>query len=270
MGDLSRPGDGAGSPGVLRSCPWGLGVWSAIARGSFEAVSYTECRALSPLVACTWEQVTLTGQDHLVVPDACVDLIWSGERLSIAGPDTGPRMVMLEPGTRLVGARLRMGAAGSALGLPASEIRDLSPDAAEVLGKSIAAALLDRLHAGADPHLLLLRALELQGLGEPDPLVSAAIAALDRSHARVDSVADELGVSARHLQRRVGDAVGYGPKILARVLRFRRLQALPRGPLVDLALEAGYADQAHMTAEVTRLAGVSPVRFLKDRTPTAA
>jgi hypothetical protein len=35
-------------------------------------------------------------------------------------------------------------------------------------------------------------------------------------------------------------------------------------------LDAGYADQAHMTAEVTALAGVSPVRFLKDRAATAA
>ena len=96
------------------------------------------------------------------------------------------------------------------------------------------------------------------------------MAALDRPHARVAAVAAELGVSARQLQRRVTDAVGYGPKTLARVLRFRRLQALPAGPLVELALEAGYADQAHMTAEVTELAGISPVRFLKDRTPTAA
>jgi AraC-like DNA-binding protein len=107
------------------------------------------------------------------------------------------------------------------------------------------------------------------------------VAALDRPGARVASVADELGLSARQLQRRVADAVGYGPKLLARILRFRRLQALaapradgssgdPRVPLVELALDAGYADQAHMTDEVTRLAGLSPVRFLKDRTPTAA
>jgi AraC-like DNA-binding protein len=115
-----------------------------------------------------------------------------------------------------------------------------------------------------------MRALELRQLGEPDPLVLAAISSLGRPQARVDSVADELGVSARHLQRRIGDAVGYGPKMLARVLRFRRLQTLSPGPLVELALEAGYADQAHMTAEVTHLAGVPPVRFLKDRTPTAA
>ena len=36
------------------------------------------------------------------------------------------------------------------------------------------------------------------------------------------------------------------------------------------ALEAGYADQAQMTAEVTRLAGIPLVRFLTDRSPTAA
>jgi AraC-like DNA-binding protein len=72
------------------------------------------------------------------------------------------------------------------------------------------------------------------------------------------------------LQRLVNAAAGYGPKLLARVLRFRRLQALAPAPLVELALEAGYADQAHMTAEVRLLAGLSPVRFLKDRSPTAA
>ncbi|HWY89251.1 MAG TPA: hypothetical protein VNY31_01130 [Solirubrobacteraceae bacterium] len=58
--------------------------------------------------------------------------------------------------------------------------------------------------------------------------------------------------------------------MLVRVLRFRRPPALPPVPLVELTFDAGYADQAHMTAEVTRLAGVLPVRFLKDRTPTAA
>jgi AraC-like DNA-binding protein len=176
----------------------------------------------------------------------------------------------LAPGSRLVGARLRPGVAGAVLGLPASELRDVSPDAADVLGRDVAAALLETLAAGSDPHMLLLRAVELRGGRGPDPLVRAAVVALGRPRVRVDRVAAELGVSSRQLQRRVGDAVGYGPKMLQRVLRFRRLQALPSAPLVELALDAGYADQAHMTAEVSRLAGVSPVRFLKDRTPTAA
>jgi AraC-like DNA-binding protein len=233
-------------------------------------VTYVERLVPSPVACCTWEQITVTGQEQRVVPDACVDVIWGEGRLRIAGADTRPRLVMLAPGSRMVGVRLRPGAAGGVLGLPASELRDASPDAAEVLGRDVAAALLESLARGADPHLLLLRAVELRGAGEPDPLVRAAILALGRPRARVDRIAAELGVSSRQLQRRVNDAVGYGPKLLQRVLRFRRLQALAPAPLVELALDAGYADQAHMTAEVTSLAGLTPVRFLIDRTPAAA
>jgi AraC-like DNA-binding protein len=179
-------------------------------------------------------------------------------------------VVKLAAGSRLVGVRLRPGAAGAVLGLPASELCDSSPDAADVLGREVAAALREALAVAQDPHALLRRAVELGGVREPDPLVAAAVRALGLPRARVGLVAVELGVSARQLQRRISDAVGYGPKVLARVLRFRRLQALSPAPLAELALDAGYADQAHMTAEVTELAGVSPVRFLKDRMPTAA
>jgi AraC-like DNA-binding protein len=238
-------------------------------------VSYVEQLVSSPLVCCTWEQTIEAPHEQRVVPDACVDLIWSGERLTIAGPDTAARLVALAPGTHIVGVRLRPGMAGAALGLPATELCDQAPDAYEVLGREATEALLAELEAGGDPHAILARAVELRAARAPDPLVRAAIAALDRPDARVGAVATELGVSARQLQRRVADAVGYGPKLLARILRFRRLQALAATrtgppPLVDLALDAGYADQAHMTAEVSRLAGLSPVRFLKDRAPTTA
>ena len=239
------------------------------------AGAYSERLVSSPLACCTWEQQTSARSEQRVVPDACVDLIWSGERLTIAGPDTRARLVALAPGTRIVGVRLRPGLAGTVLGLPAGELQDAAPDAADVLGRDPAEALLGALlrtaSSGGDPHAILLAAIECRGAAaDPDPLVRAAVAALDRPHARVAAVAAELGLSARQLQRRVTDAVGYGPKTLARVLRFRRLQALPAGPLVELALEAGYADQAHMTSEVTHLAGLPPVRFLKDRAPTTA
>ena len=233
-------------------------------------MTYVERLVASPLVACTWERTTVEGHRQRVVPDACVDLIWSGDRLTIAGPDTAARVVALAAGSRVFGARLRPGAAGAVLGLPASELLDTSPDAADVLGHDAAEGLLERLSAGSDPHAELLRALAVSGVRAPDPLVRAAVAALGRPRARVVLVAAELGVSTRQLQRRLSDAVGYGPKMLARVLRFRRLQRLSPAPLVELALDAGYADQAHMTAEVTRLAGIPPVRFLKDWAPTVA
>ena len=230
-------------------------------------VSYVEHPASSRLAVCTWEQIVGARRAQHVVPDACVDLIWTGERVIVAGPDTGPRWVTLRPGSRLVGVRLRPGVAGRVLGLPASELRDVSTDAVDVLGRDSVAGLLDALLAGADAHAVLVDAVHRRRVHEPDPLVAAAVAALGRPRATVGSVADDLGLSVRQLQRRVGDAVGYGPKMLARVLRFRRLQGLAPAPLADLALDAGYADQAHMTAEVTRLAGVSPARFLIQPTP---
>jgi hypothetical protein len=127
--------------------------------------------------------------------------------------------VALAPESRLVGVRLRPGVAGAVLGLPASELCDTVSDAADVLGREVAAALPEELAAGQDPHALLRRAVELRRVREPDPLVSAAVRALGRPRARVDVVAVELGVSARQLHRRISDAVGYGPKMLQRVLR---------------------------------------------------
>jgi AraC-like DNA-binding protein len=220
-------------------------------------------------VMCTWEQAAGAGREQRVVPDGSVDLIWTGVRLELAGPDTHARVATLASGSRLVGVRLRPGAAGEVLGLPVSELRDVTADAGAVLGIGVVVALLETLAAGEAPHELLLRFVAERGTRRPDPLIVAAVRHLGRPQARVDAVASELGVSERHLQRRINEAVGYGPKMLQRVLRFRRLQALGPAPLVELALEAGYADQAHMTAEVTALAGVSPVRFLKDRSRPA-
>jgi AraC-like DNA-binding protein len=57
---------------------------------------------------------------------------------------------------------------------------------------------------------------------------------------------------------------------LARVIRLRGLLALGAGSLADRAHVVGYASQAHMAAEVRRLTGLTPVRFLKDATLTAA
>ena len=54
----------------------------------------------------------------------------------------------------------------------------------------------------------------------------------------------------------------------APMLRFRRfLEAVDRGEadLASLALDAGYADQAHLTREATRLAGATPLELVRSR-----
>jgi AraC-like DNA-binding protein len=234
--------------------------------------AYREYRpppGLEPLVACLWENEPAEHRPQRVVPDGCVDLIWVAEReLVIAGADTGPRIVDLPAGSRSSGIRLRPGAAGALLGLPASELRDRQVAAALVWGEQ----RLEEAMAGAEPARrleLLAGAVARRGVA-PDALVLGAARRLAVPGARVAAVAADLGVSERQLHRRMLAAVGYGPKLLARVARLRRLVALAGEPLASRALEAGYASQAHMTDEVRRLTGLTPVRFLEDARRTAA
>lgn len=245
--------------------------------------AYREYRppaGLEPLVACLWENTALLRRPQPVVPDGCVDLVWIGDSgLTIAGADTGPRVV--EPtGSAAFGIRLRPGAAGVVLGLPAAEVRDLQVPVDLVWGEDGARIGAAMAEASPDRRLALLTEAVLRRGGAPDPVVAAAAARLADASVRVSGVAADLGLSERQLHRRTLAAVGYGPKTLARVARLRRLIALgdlrsgdrPAGdrPLVERALDAGYASQAHMNAEVRRLTGTTPVRFLKDATLTAA
>jgi transcriptional regulator GlxA family with amidase domain len=90
---------------------------------------------------------------------------------------------------------------------------------------------------------------------------------LEQPRARGERVAAEVGVSERQLERRFREAVGYGPKTLQRVLRFRHvLEALDAGGreadgLSWIAAYAGYSDQAHMTRETIALSGLTPIQL---------
>jgi AraC-like DNA-binding protein len=94
-----------------------------------------------------------------------------------------------------------------------------------------------------------------------DGALSAA--APDRSMS-VASLAATAGVVPRTLQRHFRKRTGLAPKRYAAVQRFSgALQqvALGGGSLAHIASEAGYCDQAHLTAELGRHAGLPPGQF---------
>lgn len=205
----------------------------------------------------------------LVLPDACTDLIWqSGVGAFVAGPDTVPAPVTRQPGAVLVGARFRPGAGGAALGVPLTELLNLRVDAADLPGLPAR-----RLPGSLAPAEALRRVAEVAAAmvteRPPDPLVLEAARELDRPGARADLVAGRLGVSERQLRRRCQAAVGYGPRTLTRVLRFRRfltrVDAGEAGDLAGAAAEAGYADQAHLSRESARLGGLPPAALARAR-----
>jgi AraC-like DNA-binding protein len=224
---------------------------------------------LREAVECVWARTvegTGDGATLLVLPDGCSDLIWqSGRGAFVAGPDTHPVGTRHPSDAVLVGVRFRPGAGGAALHTPLHELRDQRVDLVDVL-PGVHRALHDSLSPDEALDRLLAAASVLVEEAPPDPLVRRVVAGLADPAARVGDVAGQAGLSERHLRRRFQEAVGYGPKTLHRVLRFRRFLAaagrIERPDLAALAVTTGYADQAHLTRECNELAGTTPARLL--------
>ena len=86
---------------------------------------------------------------------------------------------------------------------------------------------------------------------------------------RLSIVADELGVSERHLRRVFLETVGLGPKAFARLARFRRAVRIARAAKgeqawAEIASATGYYDQAHLIAEFRDIAGTTPRALLRE------
>ncbi|MFB4307658.1 DUF6597 domain-containing transcriptional factor [Actinomadura sp. GTD37] len=216
----------------------------------------------APGLACAWTAALPLDAEPFVqrvVPDGCVDLIWSAAGVLVAGPDTGPVPAAMRPGDALVAVRFRPGTAPPVLGVPADAVRDGRVPLRELWGAE-ADRLAETVAEAGDRRAALVAAVRAR-MGPPDPLVPAVVAALARGSVR--DAADGLGVGERQLRRRSIAAFGYGPKTLQRVLRFQRALALVRAgeTRAAAAYAAGYADQAHFAHEVRDLAG-EPVRNL--------
>ncbi|KUJ64379.1 AraC family transcriptional regulator [Streptomyces albus subsp. albus] len=241
-------------------------------------------RAARPAGAVVWTRTAGHGPQR-VLPDGCTDLIWcdagSAGELIVAGPDTVAQLAQASPGVRFTGLRFAPGTGPAVFGVPAHELRDLRvPLDALWPGAEVRRIIgaLERKSEGGGPGcpagspgyplggvLEAVALARLRAAPPPDPLIAAVAAALARG-APVAAVAHRAGLSERQLHRRSLAAFGYGPKTLARVLRLNRALDAARGgmPYAEVAVAAGYADQAHLAREVRALTGV-PLGTLVDR-----
>ena len=96
----------------------------------------------------------------------------------------------------------------------------------------------------------------------------------DRTITRVDQIAAQFAMPARQLQRLFRDYVGVTPKWV--IQRYRLIEAAERlaaGAVADfagLALDLGYADQAHFIRDFKKIVGSAPAAFARNmRRPRA-
>jgi AraC-like DNA-binding protein len=90
-----------------------------------------------------------------------------------------------------------------------------------------------------------------------------------KGRARVEPLMDETGWSRRYVTARFRRQLGVPPKAYARLLRFDHASALlgrlsPGRTLADVAMEAGYYDQSHLTRDFVALAGMTPGAYAAD------
>jgi AraC-like DNA-binding protein len=192
----------------------------------------------------------------------------------LVGPLTGPEIEVIQAHTTIVGVRFRPGTAPP---LPAGlddlvdqrvALADLWP--VDRLVTTMAAGTPEEALLVVQAHLLR----EFRRIGGVDRLVGEAVHALMPWHpVEIDSLATHLALSASQLRRRCLRAVGVGPKVLQRTLRFQGFLALAqagatatgrRGAdgMAGLAVDVGYADQAHLSRECLRLTGLTPRQLL--------
>lgn len=235
---------------------------------------------LSSWVQSLWtfdaQKLDTASYEHYIPPDGCISLVCqaspssssTSSMLILVGPRWQPHVVMIEQGDVYLGLRFWPYAArcvaGSALDRMVGHVRPLRTFPSEI------ASVLEPLEAmTADDHdawqdqIQSALSQSFLTLNEVDPLVRSAVHRIIESQGqlRMRDLAQQLQISLRHLQRQFVQETGLTPKQFARIRRFRAaaaelLRESPR-PWCHVAVDAGYADQAHLTREFTQLIGLS-------------
>lgn len=181
---------------------------------------------------------------------------------------------LIPGGQRTLFARLPLHTYQAVFGVPASDIAGRIVALEDLWGDAATQRLLDRL-ASAHDAIAAAAILEsaiaerIARANKPDAHAQLASNAAERlTSTNVATVADDLGVSERHLRRVFREAAGMSPKTFAKLTRFNRALSAAREnsetSWASIAAAVGYYDQAHLIAEFRTIAGAPPRAFLAE------
>lgn len=214
-----------------------------------------------------------------VLPFPASNLVVEPGGVCLAGPTTRASHRDLRGSGWAVGALLRPAGTASLVVDPRSirdtETRFDAPD----LHRAVSAAMRhDDEAAGRHAAILAYTEWAVEHLTPPDEdglLVNAMedLIASDRDIVRVDQLARGIGVSARGVQRLAQRYVGLPP--LAMIRRYRlqeaaqRLRDDPSLTIAQVAADLGYADHAHLSADLRHVLGLTPRSYRHDPNHTS-
>jgi AraC-like DNA-binding protein len=195
----------------------------------------------------------------------------------ISGERTSPIVIDESGFVHLVGVRLRAGGGWPFLGIPLRNFTNQVVELESILGREIA-GLRDRLGEAPsdDARFDLLESWLVQrgrARTTPTKAVSCALRVIRNSSdaVRIGRLAEQIGISHKHLLREFDRCVGLRPKMFARLCAFQRIiRFVGQKTNVDwseTAATCGYYDQAHLIREFRAFTGLTPVDYLTKRGP---
>ncbi len=230
---------------------------------------------LSPFVehlwTVAWDLETPTVSEVLAHPS--VQLVVERDASAVAGVFTGRFVRRLEGRGRVLGVKFRPGGFRPFVRGPVSELTDRRRTLPEVFGaealdfeaRVLTAVELEDAFAEIQVFLRAQRPVA----GETIDLVGRIVerAATDREVTRVAHLVEAFDIAPRRLQRLFDEYVGVRPKWVIQRYRLHeaaeRIAASPDHDWAQLALELGYADQAHFVRDFRRLVGSTPAAYAR-------
>jgi AraC-like DNA-binding protein len=179
------------------------------------------------------------------------------------------------PASSMIGVHFRPGGAAPFLDFPATELTDRVEEIDRIWGRS-GFELREQLLDAETPAVkfAILEQFLLQRLQTNLSENRAIDFLLDRfvaqpSTASISKAARALGESHKHLIEGFCKRVGLPPKRFCRIQRFqqalREIETRAALNWSDLAVDAGYYDQAHFINDFQAFSGQNPSRYLMDR-----
>lgn len=232
-------------------------------------IYYNEQRAessLAGIVHCFWTLKTTGPLDtnfvYTVMPDACIDFVFdvTGSTPPIVmTPSVSVEVLDLGTEFHYIGIRFK----------PGVLIKDI--DVRSLIGNQ--KELADILSKQVEPNNITVNATQTERqhyeildtftlklidscIVERNGFIENVLRGMQYG-LTVDEVADKVGYSPRHLQRKVTEETGFSPVQLRRILRFQSV-------LSSGDYELRFADQSHLIKDFKAVTGLSYAKFAKD------
>lgn len=236
---------------------------------------------LSNFVNHYWLSLNNIDLTHVVLPDGAVDIVINLTSASahslVYGTVTTATEIALKQNSHYLGIGFKPGQSRHFIKVAAYELTHSCAPVDQLLSFSLKNIPENITHRNIFAQLDQLLIKHLSKQSPTRSRIDEVIKFIETTHGsgNMDEATSIFGRSQRQLERVFLETVGVSAKSFSSITRFHHATTLLSERLLslaDIAIDAGYSDQSHMTHEFSRIAKISPARlacrnvvFLQDR-----